>query len=378
MTISIEENPFSELPEALVVDMLSYCGDISTKLSKSFSHLYSSKDNFRSELLNQNLLIKDSELFNTPLYPTTCGIDGSYTVEKLLSTDIVASASVAVEGLAPPSEVRHWPKPRHYSQILTINHNNSTTAISRAIMMCMELSIAVKAPHNVVLLDGSLTTPLVIISQALNSIDEADNEIREVLLKRLNMALASYVKILSSKNSDQAVVGVPKYTSRNDISKYVLKTIDYEDRSLLSFILKPGELVGPRLVDKHAHKWYLNNPPPNSESLLTHIIELLDEISIVYYRPYDHIPALRIEIPSSVAHDSHRLSMLLEAIKSQCEVPGILEPYPLYLADRMVKHLRTALPAIRKTITQEMTSSWPGSYADLYFTMHGYRTEWGK
>ena len=177
MTTSLDEYPFSELPEALVVDMLSYCEDISIKLSKSFSHLYNSKDDFRKELLNQNLLIKDSELLNTPLYPTTCGIDGSYTVEKLLSTDIVASASVAVEGLAPPSEVRHWPKPRHYSQILTIKHNNSTTAISRAIMMCMELSIAVKAPHNVVFLDGSLTTPLVIISQALNSIDEADNEI---------------------------------------------------------------------------------------------------------------------------------------------------------------------------------------------------------
>ena len=55
MTTSLDEYPFSELPEALVVDMLSYCEDISIKLSKSFSHLYNSKDDFRKELLNQSL-----------------------------------------------------------------------------------------------------------------------------------------------------------------------------------------------------------------------------------------------------------------------------------------------------------------------------------
>ena len=55
-----------------------------------------------------------------------------------------------------------------------------------------------------------------------------------------------------------------------------------------------------------------------------------------------------------------------------------MEPFPLYLADRMVKHMRTALPAIRKTTTQEMSQNWEGNYSDLYFAMHGYRTEWGK
>jgi len=59
-------------------------------------------------------------------------------------------------------------------------------------------------------------------------------------------------------------------------------------------------------------------------------------------------------------------------------VPGIMEPYPLYLADRMVKHLGTALPAIRKTTTQEMALKWEEALGDMYLAMHGYRTEWGK
>ncbi|KKK47678.1 hypothetical protein LCGC14_3152740 [marine sediment metagenome] len=42
-----------------------------------------------------------------PTNPTSCAVDGSFSIEKLLSTDIVVSASVAVEGLAPPTEERH-------------------------------------------------------------------------------------------------------------------------------------------------------------------------------------------------------------------------------------------------------------------------------
>ena len=116
----------------------------------------------------------------------------------------------------------------------------------------------------------------------------------------------------------------------------------------------------------------------NSEQLIKKIIQYLDELCIFYYRPYDHIPALRLEVAPGVANSRNRLSVLLESVKLQCGVPGLMEPFPLYLADRMVKHLRTAIPAIRKTTTQEMSMNWEGNYSDLFFAMHGYRTEWGK
>ncbi|MBA7531006.1 hypothetical protein ES705_23217 [subsurface metagenome] len=375
----ISENPFNELPEALVVDMLDQCGDIGLKLSKSFQNLYKIKTDIRKKLKEENLLKKDSDIMLPSTYPTCCAVDGSFSIEKLLSTDIVAAASVAVEGLAPPTEVRHWPKPRHYSNILTIPHNSATNYITRAIMMCMELSLAVKAPHNIVFFDGSFITPLVNISQAINRLNESPEDLKIVFNKQLKLALAAYIKVLLSKKSDQIFTAVPKYTTRQVIIHDILKmNSDYEDRGLLSFILKPGELVGPINVQKRAKKWYIEDPPPDSGPFIKKIIQYLDELCIIYYRPYDHLPALRLEISPIVANNKNRLSVLLESVKSQCNVPGLMEPFPLYLADRMVKHLRTALPAIRKTTTQEMSLNWTGKYSDLYFAMHGYRTEWGK
>ena len=373
------ENPFNELPEALVVDMLNQCDRIGKKLNKSFHYLFGIKKDIRNQLKQKSLLKKEADIFLPPTYPTCCAVDGSFSIEKLLSTDIVAAASVAVEGLAPPTEVRHWPNPRHYSKILTIKHNNATNFITSAIMMCMELSLAVKAPHNVVFFDGSFVTPLVYINQALNTFHEAPEELKIDFSKRLNLALAAYSKVVLSKKTDQIFTAVPKYTTRQEITHNILKmNSNYEDRGLLSFVLKPGEVVGPIPAEMGTQKWYIENAPSNSENLIKNVIHYLHEINIFYYRPNDHIPALRLEVSSSVANSRNRLSVLLESVKSQCSVPGLMEPFPLYLADRMVKHLRTALPAIRKTTTQEMSQNWEGNYSDLYFAMHGYRTEWGK
>ncbi|MBD3255466.1 MAG: nuclease, partial [Candidatus Lokiarchaeota archaeon] len=159
---------FHELPQALVKDMLNQCDDISSNLTNSFRKVFDLKEQARITLKERNLLKNESALPSSLKTPTSCGIDGAYAVEKLLSTDLIAIAGLALEGLAPPSEQRHWPIPRHDYKITTIPHNESTTVSSGAIMMCFEMNLAANAPHNVVFLDGSLITPFIYIIKALN------------------------------------------------------------------------------------------------------------------------------------------------------------------------------------------------------------------
>ena len=102
MDEKIVENPFDELPEALVEEMLDQCEELGENLSKSFQKLYNVKNDIRKELIGKNLLRKDTEISSAPTHPTTCGVDGSYAIERLLATDMAAMAGVAVEGLTPP------------------------------------------------------------------------------------------------------------------------------------------------------------------------------------------------------------------------------------------------------------------------------------
>lgn len=378
MIEKLDEHPFDELPQALVEEMLNQCDELGNDLSRSFQKLYEQKNGMRKKLREKNLLRKDTTISVAPSHPTSCGVDGSYAIERLLYTDMVAIAGVAVEGLTPPSEKRYWPKPHHLSNVLTIAHNEPTVLVARAVMICIELELAAEAPHDVVLLDGSLTTPLIYLNQALNKINEVPENLSSLLERRLEPALRSYETVLLSKRTDKIYAGIPKYTTRKEISKVISSLEEYEDRGLLTFILDAGEFVGPVPIEKPQQPWHIKIQSLNLKNVVKGIVSALDDLYIVYYRPYDHFPVLRIEIAQSIASNSQRLAVLFESLRLQCGSPSIIEPYPLYLADRMVKHLGTALPAIRRTTTQQMSIEWENRLGNMYLAMHGYRTDWGK
>lgn len=378
MLEKVNETPFDELPEALVEEMLDQCNSLGDDLSRSFGKLYEQKNNMRKKLKESNLLTKDTTISVAPSHPTSCGVDGSYAIERLLYTDFVAIAGVAVEGLTPPSEKRHWPKPHHLSTVQTITHNESTVLVARAVMICMELDLAVKAPHDVILLDGSLTTPLIYLNQALNRINDVPKFLSSLLEEKLEAVLGSYETILRSRRTDKIFAGIPKYTTRKEISRIISSSEEYEDRGLLTFILDAGEFVGPVPMQKPQQPWHINVKSSRLKTLVKEMISALDDLHIIYYRPYDHFPTLRIEVAQSISSNSQRLAVLFESLRLQCGSPSIMEPYPLYLADRMVKHLGTALPAIRRTTTQQMSSEWEDTLGNMYLAMHGYRTDWGK
>lgn len=373
-----DEQPFTELPEALVEEMLNQRDALGENLSNSFQDLSEAQQENRDELREADLLKSDTELITTRTSPTSCGVDGAYAVERLLATDIVAIAGIAIEGLTPPSEESFWPDPHHYSAVLSANHSDGTQLVARAAMMCMETQLAASAPHNVVFLDGSLTTPLIYFKQGSNRLSTVDGRLAETLAERLADGITSYRTILSSNRSDKAFVGIPKYTSKREIAEQLDTDLDHEDRGLLSFTLRAGEYVGPVPINEPEREWYLGGKHADLQDEVDHIVNRLNDLYVVYYRPYSHMPALRLEISSSVATNNQQLGTVLEAVQIQSAVQGMMEPYPIYLADRMVKHLGTALPALRRTMTQQMSADWDDDIGNVYLAMHGYRTDSGQ
>jgi len=54
-----------------------------------------------------------------------------------------------------------------------------------------------------------------------------------------------------------------------------------------------------------------------------------------------------------------------------------MEPYPLYMADRMVKHLAKSVPAFRQIASQRLAENYQGDIGEIFISLHGYRTESG-
>jgi len=373
------ENPFEELPEALVDEMLSQSEQVGDALYQSFEEVQRQRQVLRGALEEKGFLRRDAEIGYPPI-PTTCGVDGTYAIERLLSTDLVAVAGVAVEGLTPPSETRYWERPHHRTLIQPMGHDPDTGTVARAIMMTMELELAYKAPHETVFLDGSLTTPLIYLNQALNKLTQnPDSELKDSLLDRLENALSAYKTILTAPRTDRVWGGIPKYTTHRELGKQLNWSENYDDRALLTLILLSGEFIKPMPLDQPSEPWHLNlSSSPRREALeplKDDVISALGHLFVIYYRPHDWMPVLRLEISSSIAENQHRLAVLLQGIKHQCSTPSILEPFPLYMADRMVKHLGRAVPLFRQVATQRMADQYKGELGEIFFSMHGYRTE---
>jgi len=378
------EHPFAELPAALVEEMLSRTEPLSRRMQADFERLQAERLQRRQALEESGVLHRDRELPTGTLVPTTCGVDGAYALERLVATDFVAAAAVAVEGLTPPSETRFWPEPRHKLYVDTEAHHEETGTLARAVMMGMELELAVQAPHDVVFLDGSLTTPLIYFNQAVNrALQAPDLHLTAHLREQLLGYLQAYQAVLRGRRTDKAWVAVPKYSVRREIGKEFGWPERMDDRAMLTNLLEPGEFTEPRQLDSPQQPWHLNldllsgEALKEAEVLRNEIISLLEEVRIAYYRPSAWLPALRLEMSRAVAENPARLAMVIEALRFQSSTPGMLEPYPLYLADRVVKHLGRAVPALRQVTGQRLAEVYSGDIGDIFLNLHGYRTESG-
>ncbi|MFY9447022.1 MAG: DNA double-strand break repair nuclease NurA, partial [Dethiobacteria bacterium] len=324
-----------------------------------------------------------SELGYPPL-PTTCGADGSYAIERLLTVDLVAAASVVVEGLVPPSEKRFWGQPRHLVFVESEPHHPDTATVLRAMMMGGEVLLAAKAPHDLVMFDGTLTLPLIYFNQAVNKAPEvAELKCAQEFLNRAAEYLEAYAEMLQSRRSDKIFIGTPKYTTRAEIGRQLGWAPGMDDRGMLTHLLKAGELTRPMPLEPPQYEWHLNVRPlrqmaPGVERTAETILRGLQQLQVFYYKPHEHVPALRIETAASVAANKHRLAVLLQGIKHQCATAAMLEPYPLYLADRMVKALARSIPTFRQVATQRVAEHYTGDIEEVFFALHGYRSESGR
>lgn len=379
-----EAGPFAELPAALVEEVLARTGEVAGALLTSFVRAKEQCAQLRRQLKNAGLLLTKSDL-GAPPYPTTCATDGSYAIERLLTTDLVAAAAVAVEGLTPPSEARYWAYPHHSTFIEAEPHHEATGTILRAVMLGRELELALAAPHDLVLLDGSLTLPVIYFNQALNAAPSAP-ELRtaEEFLANVENFFSAYRDLLTLTRNDKQIVSLPKYSTRREIGRLLGWADNQDDRGLLTLVLKPGELTKPKPLETPDQPWHFNTSRIRSDvreridALGKEIVAALNCVHVFYYKPHSWLPALRVEVAASVANNPHRLGIVIQGLEMQCATPAMLEPYPNYLADRTVKALARALPAFRQVTTQRIAEDFQGDIGEVFFAMHGYRSDSGR
>ena len=373
----VDSPSFLEIPASLVEQMLQKTIEIGDILQSSMHDINRKREKFRLQLEQIGLLDNDINFGNVkPL--VSGGVDGAYAVDRLLGTDLLFAAAVGVEGI---NELENGKRiaPNHDVFVYPEKHNPENMISARAIMLEMEIKLAANAPYDIVYLDGSLTTALIHMYKAINFIENLNSKSSDKIREDFKDFLISYKKILDLKDTYKYYLGIPKYTSRNDIGKNLHWPENYDDRAILTLILDPGEFTRPKLFTSE-EGWHVRLPYEDEELrvLMQQVISGIKNLSVIYYKPHPWCPALRIEMPSATAGDETKLNSILINIKNQCQTPSIMEPFPLYMADRIAKHMAPAIPAYKQIIMNQMTQLNDHNEKDIFFLMHSYRTEGGS
>ena len=383
------------LPAVLVEDILRRSEDAGASLVDSIRKVQGSREPIRKWLKEQGMLLDGPG--DDEGAATTCGIDGSYVIDSMLSTSAVACAAVAVEGFVPPRHDGFWPV-RHRSFVGVEAHSADTTVMVRGLMRMMEAELAAAAPHAVVLFDGSAASQVIHANQAMSAACGAGEpgavalRLREeypAFLGRLATVLESRERIWAS---------LPKFTTRSELGDLCRRRGQgaaaaaaaaawperHDDKSVMTAALAAGEYTRPVPLTRDGDDWHLRDPCDiaprgggGDRDAVKRAVSAMGNMRVLYYKPARSAPALRVEVGAAVAADGARLLRLLSSLRHQHASYAIMEPYPLYMADRMVKSLGDAVPLFRQSAMRRAAGEPGISLGGALLSMRGYRTELG-
>lgn len=368
---------FSDLPDALVRDLLAQATSVAERASAHLGRLRQARNSVRQQVRSAGLVARKADL-DVPREPSVVGVDGSYQAHRLTAIDLCAAAAVAVEGTSREAR-RYWQEPYHRMWVNSFEHSKNATNTLRGLMISMELELAAEAPHDLVLLDGSFIVLLIYLNQALTSFGEAPTLLREEFQRRWceQRVLDRFLALIQSDRT----VAVPKYSGRNELAD-ITRCNDLPEtdgRTLATIILEPDEYILPLPIfhfdgeDGEYHLPVVYCPREHQAQMN----QSIRNMRVVFYRPYGWAPAARLELTAPIASSPTKLSMVLEGVKRQFFSPAVLEPYPLFLADRMVRSLGAGVAVIEQAVAQHAV----GGSADVEATLlclQNYRTEGGR
>lgn len=368
---------FSDLPDALVRDLLAQAAPVAERVSTHLNRLWQARGSIRQRVQSEGLIARKADL-DVPREPSVVGIDGSYQVHRLTALDLCAAAAVAVEGTSKEAR-RHWQEPYHRMWVNSFEHSKNATNALRGLMISMELELAAEAPHDLVLLDGSFVVLLIYLNQGLTSFREAPALLREEFQRRWGeqKVLERFLALIQSDRT----VAIPKYSARNELGNFLRENNfpETDGKTLATVILEPDEYTNPLPIfhfgeeDKEYHLPEQYCPRERQDQMN----QSIGNMRVVFYRPFGWAPAVRLELTGTIAASKAKLSMVLEGIKRQLFSPAVTEPYPLFLADRMVKSLGAGVAVIEQSVAQHAVEYSPNVEGTM-LCLQNYRTEGGR
>ncbi len=358
---------FGDLPDALIRELLARAERISDQARASVDDQVRQRESLRDRAVSLGLVHRLPETIENRIQ-SVAAVDGSIASHRLAAFDLNVAAALRVDGIghvASDGECRAVLDPH-----MIAAHRYSREMIY-ALMFCMEYEMADSAPEKLVMLDGAFSTGMIGISLGLKSAVQGRDELSQALFNRwIDHTRETVPRILTSSS----IVALPKWSPTNEFARLFhdhWPQSETSGRSIASLILDADEYTDLFRLETHGFSVDDQVFGPNYRR---DIQARFEAVRVVYFKPHNWSHAYRIEMPSEIAEDAQRMHAVLDAIRRQTTNPAMLEPYPLYVADRFAKSLSKGVNALLDTVRRDVVSS--SDAPELAYSMlNSYRTD---
>lgn len=320
------------LPVKIVKELMERGHAVATKTAAIAADFSSSRLMVREKLSELILKIDETLLVQEPA-PSISATDGAFICDNRSLGDLCTAVAVRVGPGDENCDSSVW--------MDSVTRSPSNNELLGGVMSSMEIELSAKSLAQVVLMDGSMLSNLINISKAIFSSKKntgsLSDRVREIPSSEFR---ASILEILSSPR----FVALPKYTTINEFALELPSHFaNHDARTIMTMALLPGEMTyfsvrdtGPR---KEEQRSMIGPSFGFSGIQLEEFTAALDGIITCYYRPHSWTPAFRIDMTQKALDDADAQLKVLRAVRDNTMVPGLREPFPLYLVDLFAKHV---------------------------------------
>lgn len=375
----------------LLRELLSEAGRIAADAHHLLAPMGLARDDLRRVLKDRGLIVKIGDPEPAPI--SIAAVDGGSVREPLYVADLMVIVATSAEGMT--SVGGHELHQSHWCQIIT--HESENDRVLSAAMAAHELTLIDRLTHDLRILDGSTTSPIITLSAGLNTRSHTAQDIIVDLISDDVLQAIYGIGDPQHRNNPGRIVALPKSDSSDIFMRRYSAEFGLElpggDRFMAAQVLDPGEMLYPRRGVEHANlSGFVAKDAPN------HIVvaaKNLDEavgpirnaahegrLVVTYLKPESADTVIKAELMVTeplANHDEADLTgpaleevrLVARYLSDETPGPHMQEPFAQYAVDLAAKSVSVGAAALN----QSMLASLPeGAESYLPLLVRSYRT----
>lgn len=365
---------------ALLDEVLTLIPGLSSQVENVFSDFSVLNEDFGNRFREHDYVLP---VRPAPPPGSLCAVDGARVQEKMYAADLLIAVAVSANG---KSGLRDLPTPsKAWGQILENDAGNSR--VNAAAMASLEANLLADMPHQVRILDGSFITPLLGISEGVQSKNRRNRKVVYDLLSNPQTDPAEALAHIYSHTADRPIIAIPKSDTSSHYVEHVNKTfhihIKLRDRFFATQTLEAGEYLKPLPLFS-----YMNYTVPSHQDSLVKEKKILstiqksvdilagrssrNEMFFTYVKPTNSTTVIRFEFLCEKGEEEATASRLAALIDGETHAPHMLEPYAQVVVDKQAKAISPATQTVKNMIVSNLTEDEKRQYGHLL--LRDYRT----